>query len=107
MLTMRPTCMFRNLRYLTCELIIFTGRPNCHSGLLQLVRYLEFSPQLEVLQLHVSTLLVLPRSMDLKYFSFMHYIIRYADFIQKNLSLWNAADPLCLVLSDIDVLLYA
>ncbi|GJN39724.1 hypothetical protein PR202_gb28860 [Eleusine coracana subsp. coracana] len=54
MLTMRPTCMFRNLRYLTCEIIVFTDGPNSYSGLLQLARYLEFSPHLEVLQLHDS-----------------------------------------------------
>ncbi|XP_022683076.1 F-box/FBD/LRR-repeat protein At4g00160 isoform X3 [Setaria italica] len=49
----RPTCMFMSLRHLTCEIKIHTYRPNSHSGLLQLASYLEFAPQLEILQVHM------------------------------------------------------
>lgn len=53
----RPTCMFMNLRHLSCEIKIVSDGPNRHSGLLQLASYLELAPQLETIQLHVSTLL--------------------------------------------------
>jgi hypothetical protein len=55
MVTTRPAHMFANLRHLTCEIKIFTHSPNKHSGLFQLAHYLSFAPQLETLQLHVST----------------------------------------------------
>ncbi|TVU34284.1 hypothetical protein EJB05_16115 [Eragrostis curvula] len=48
-----PTCMFMFLRHLTCEIRVFTDGPNSHDGILQLAHYLEFAPQLEVLQLHM------------------------------------------------------
>ncbi|CAO2205675.1 unnamed protein product [Urochloa humidicola] len=49
----RPTCIFMNLRHLTCEIKIVTDHPNSYSGLLQLASYLEFAPQLETLHLHM------------------------------------------------------
>ncbi|CAO2186847.1 unnamed protein product [Urochloa humidicola] len=49
----RPTCMFMNLRHLTCEIKIHTDHPNSCSGLLQLASYLEFAPHLETLHLHM------------------------------------------------------
>ncbi|GJM94054.1 hypothetical protein PR202_ga10666 [Eleusine coracana subsp. coracana] len=48
-----PACMFTFLRHLTCEIRVFTDCPNSHDGILQLARYLEFAPQLEVLELHI------------------------------------------------------
>ncbi|CAO2210213.1 unnamed protein product [Urochloa humidicola] len=49
----KPTCIFMNLRHLTCEIKIVTDHPNSYSGLLQLASYLEFAPQLETLHLHM------------------------------------------------------
>jgi len=54
----RPAYMFMLLRHLTCEIKIFTDDADNHVGMIRFAHFLNLAPQLETLQLHVSTLYV-------------------------------------------------
>ncbi|XP_044443938.1 uncharacterized protein [Triticum aestivum] len=50
-LTTPPHGTFMHLSHMTCQLIVFSGQPNAHNGILQLARCLDVAPRLVKLHL--------------------------------------------------------